>query len=167
MGMCTQKPHGLTRSLGIPTETLWAGRFSEGEHTLTAIGYEGPAFGDLNGPPYTVTFTAFRGSAPGEAYRMDEPMKPDALPDTYALDSNYPNPFNPVTTIAYQLPEASHVRLVVYDLYGREVGMLVDEQQSAGRYDVSFDASGLASGTYVYRLEAGPYTDTKLMVLVK
>ena len=164
----------------VHTETTWpyalfgdtngdfVGRpISEGEHTLTAIGYEGPNFGDFNGPPYTVTFTAFRGSAPGEAYRMDEPMKPDALPDTYALDSNYPNPFNPVTTIAYQLPGASHVRLVVYDLYGREVGMLVDEQQSAGRYDVSFDASGLASGTYVYRLEAGPYTDTKLMVLVK
>ncbi len=82
----------------------------------------------------------------------------NALPDRYALQQNYPNPFNPRTVIRSQLPVASDVRLVVYDMLGREVAILVNERRAAGSYQDTFDGSGLASGTYFYRLTAGTPT---------
>ncbi len=92
----------------------------------------------------------------------------DALPATLELQQNYPNPFNPVTTITYNLPLQSSVRLEVFDLMGRKVASLIDgEQQSAGRYTVRFDASRLASGTYIYRLTAGSTSLTKKLTLIK
>ena len=100
-----------------------------------------------------------------EAYRAA--MAAAALPKTFSLDQNYPNPFNPVTTIHYELPEDIQVRLIVYDVLGREVATLVDEVQKAGRYDVAFDASRLASGMYLYRIEAGTFTKVHRMVLMK
>ena len=94
------------------------------------------------------------------------------LPTEYALAANYPNPFNPVTTIAYALPEPTPVRLDVYDVRGRLVARLVDTNQPAGRYAVvwdAHDASGraLASGVYFYRIQAGRFTKVRQMVLVK
>jgi hypothetical protein len=88
-------------------------------------------------------------------------------PVVYALEQNYPNPFNPTTVVSSQLPAASNVRLVVYDLLGREVAVLVNEQRPAGYYKDSFDASSLASGIYIYRLTAGSFVETRRMVLVK
>lgn len=92
---------------------------------------------------------------------------PDERPDEYRLGANYPNPFNPVTAISYQIPEESEVRLEVYNMLGQRIETLVSEQQSAGRYEVSFDASNLSSGTYIYRIEAGKFVETKQMMLVK
>jgi hypothetical protein len=89
------------------------------------------------------------------------------VPTSFTLSQNYPNPFNPATIIRYQLPAGERVRLSVFDLLGREVRVLVDERQSAGTYDVRFDASGLSSGTYVYRIVAGPHVRTQRMVLVR
>ncbi|MCS6989585.1 MAG: FG-GAP-like repeat-containing protein [Chloroherpetonaceae bacterium] len=89
------------------------------------------------------------------------------LPRTFELSQNYPNPFNPTTTIAYQLPVASEVRLKVYDVLGREVATLVSGRQEAGRYQAQFNASRLASGVYFYRLQAGSFAETKKMMLVK
>jgi hypothetical protein len=77
------------------------------------------------------------------------------LPREFALKQNYPNPFNPRTVVSSQLPVASNVKLVVYDLLGREVTVLVNERRAAGRYQDTFDGSGLASGVYIYRLTAG------------
>ncbi len=92
----------------------------------------------------------------------------DALPAMLELQQNYPNPFNPVTTINYQLPQHSRVRLEVFDLMGRKVSTLIDGQsQAAGRYSVRFDASNLASGTYIYRLSAGRTHLTKKLTLIK
>jgi len=88
-------------------------------------------------------------------------------PTTYTLDQNYPNPFNPLTTIFYSLPESKHVRLVVYDMLGRDVGTLVDANQDAGYKSVSYDASHLPSGVYFYRLQAGNFVDLKKMILMK
>lgn len=88
-------------------------------------------------------------------------------PSVYAVSQNYPNPFNPTTTIQYELPEASAVSVKVYDILGREVANLVDEFKNAGSYKVSFDASKLASGVYVYRIEAGKFNSVKKMVLMK
>lgn len=93
-------------------------------------------------------------------------QRPD-LPTSIALEGNYPNPFNPTTTIRYTLPGTTTVRLEVFDLLGRPVQTLVDEVQGAGSYLVRFDASGLSSGTYLYRLEAGGQVHTKQMTLVK
>jgi hypothetical protein len=89
------------------------------------------------------------------------------VPLEYALFQNYPNPFNPSTQIAYELTKAGHVSLIVYDVLGREVGTLVDEVQPIGSHAVAFDGSGLASGVYLYRFQAGDFVATKKMVLLK
>ena len=94
--------------------------------------------------------------------------EPEAeLPAELTLTQNYPNPFNPTTVISYEVPEQQHVRLTVYDMLGRQVTVLVDESRSPGRYDVTWDASTLSSGVYIYRLEAGGQTLTRNMTLVK
>ncbi|HUL42807.1 MAG TPA: YCF48-related protein [Bacteroidota bacterium] len=89
------------------------------------------------------------------------------LPASYSLYQNYPNPFNPSTTIRYDLPVSSHVRLKVYDLLGQLVRTLADDPEPAGYHTVKFDGSGLSSGLYFYRLEAGKYLDVKKMLIVK
>ncbi len=89
------------------------------------------------------------------------------LPRDFALAPNYPNPFNPQTTIRFDLPAAMHVRMVVYDVMGREVARLIDQLMRAGTHAATWDASGLPSGTYLYRLTAGAFTETKAMTLLK
>jgi hypothetical protein len=89
------------------------------------------------------------------------------MPTEYAILDAYPNPFNPVTTISYQLPKASVVELSVYDISGRQVSELVNGWRDAGVHNIIFDASNLASGLYFYRIEAGSYSDVKKMVLIK
>ena len=90
-------------------------------------------------------------------------------PEKYDLSQNYPNPFNPTTTITYQLPIASEVRLDVFDILGRKVAMLVNARQQAGNYLLNFDAASysLTSGVYFYRLQAGRFVETRKMMLVK
>jgi len=98
------------------------------------------------GSAFLLDDLAFEGSATGVAEVSTKPV-------SHALHQNYPNPFNPSTTIRFELPEAAYVRLAVFNLLGEEVVQLVDDQRQAGVYDQQFDASGLASGTYFYRLE--------------
>lgn len=90
------------------------------------------------------------------------------IPDEYKLFQNYPNPFNPKTIINYQLPITNYVKLIVYDLLGKEIVTLVNEKQSTGKYQVTFDGSALSSGIYFYSLFAdGKLIDTKKMILIK
>jgi hypothetical protein len=91
----------------------------------------------------------------------------ELLPTEYTLYQNYPNPFNPVTTIKYDLPFVSEVSLLIYDILGRKVKELVNTRQQAGRYEVQFNASNLASGVYVYQLIAEKYISSKKMILLK
>ncbi|RPI16506.1 MAG: T9SS C-terminal target domain-containing protein [Ignavibacteriae bacterium] len=88
-------------------------------------------------------------------------------PGVYALQQNFPNPFNPTTVISYNIPEAGNVKLTVYDITGREVMTLANEFMQAGKYTAEFNASDLASGIYIYKIEAGSFTDVKKMLLVK
>jgi hypothetical protein len=93
--------------------------------------------------------------------------KPGEIPTSPALHQNYPNPFNPTTVINYSVPVAGFVALRVFDVLGREVATLVNEQQAVGNYSATFNASGLPSGMYLYRLTTGGATMTKKMSLVK
>ncbi len=91
----------------------------------------------------------------------------NGIPNIYRLEQNYPNPFNPSTKIAYELPKAGLVSMVVFDILGREVATLVNEVKPAGKYSVNFNASSLASGVYFYRITAGDFTESKKMLLIK
>ena len=94
-------------------------------------------------------------------------FKGEGIPITYDLAQNFPNPFNPSTTILYQLPENGMVTLKIYDILGSEVATLVNEEKVAGRYEVNFNASSLASGVYIYKIQAGSFIASKKLVLLK
>jgi len=89
------------------------------------------------------------------------------LPKEFKLYNSYPNPFNPTTKIKFDIPKASYVKLIVYDVLGREIKTLVNEKLNAGRYDVNWDGSDYPSGVYIYKLVAGDFVNLKKMVLVK
>jgi len=94
-------------------------------------------------------------------------MSQQSLPQRYTVSQNFPNPFNPSTTIQFALPRSGHVTLKVYNLLGQEVSTLVDDVREAGNYTVRFDASRLASGVYFYRLQSGSFSVVKKMALLK
>jgi hypothetical protein len=91
----------------------------------------------------------------------------ERIPAAFALQQNYPNPFNPSTTLRYEIPGNVHVKIAIYDLLGREVAILVNQNQNAGRYGVVFNAANLPSGVYVYRLQAGDHSSVKKLILLK
>lgn len=91
----------------------------------------------------------------------------NSIPENFALLQNYPNPFNPSTRISWQSPVDSRQTLKIYDILGNEIATLVDEYRAAGTYEVSFDASGLTSGVYIYRIMMEGYSETKKMVLLR
>ncbi|MHC1737513.1 MAG: choice-of-anchor D domain-containing protein [Ignavibacteriaceae bacterium] len=91
----------------------------------------------------------------------------DILPSDFSLEQNYPNPFNPETVIEYRLPLKSAVTLKIFDILGNEIKTLVNEEQQQGKYTIGFDASRLASGVYFYRLNAGDFSSSKKMLLLK
>ena len=88
-------------------------------------------------------------------------------PTVFSLDQNYPNPFNPSTVISYSIPQNSFVTLKVYDIIGNEVATLVNQTQSAGKYDIRFDASSLSNGVYLYSIKTDNFSSTKKMILMK
>jgi hypothetical protein len=104
--------------------------------------------------PVTVSVVTGVGDSPG-------------MPLQFQLHQNYPNPFNPATSLRFDLPTAGHVKLVVFDVLGREVATLLNEMVPAGSHDMTFNASGLSSGVYFYRLQAGDFVETKTLLLLK
>jgi hypothetical protein len=88
-------------------------------------------------------------------------------PSSFALKQNYPNPFNPNTRIAFDIAKSGHVSIKLYDLLGRQVATLIHQNMTAGSYTVSFDASRLPSGTYIYRLQSGSFEQSRKMTLIK
>lgn len=119
----------------------------------------------VEGRFFFLTGAIINGVRYGTIVGVDDETR--ALPPSFVLQQNYPNPFNPTTTIAYDLPEEAHVTLKVHDIIGREIAVLVNETQRAGSYQKAFDASLLASGVYVYRLNAGKASGAKRMVVIR
>jgi len=89
------------------------------------------------------------------------------VPIVYSLGQNYPNPFNPSTIITYSIPQKSNVSLKIYDVLGKEIATLVNEQKDVGSYKVQFDAAKLSSGVYVYTIQAGDFLESRKMLLMK
>jgi len=89
------------------------------------------------------------------------------IPDQYSLSQNYPNPFNPITNVKFSIIKVEHIKLVVYDITGREVQTLVNESLHPGTYETSFDGSLLTSGVYFYKLITNGFTETKKMLMLK
>jgi hypothetical protein len=89
------------------------------------------------------------------------------VPGQFELFNNFPNPFNPTTRIKYEIPQLTNSSLMVYDVLGNEIAILVNEEKSAGIYDVEFDATGLPSGIYFYQLKVENYIQTKKMMVIK
>lgn len=89
------------------------------------------------------------------------------VPVSYSLQQNFPNPFNPITTISYSIPALQNVKLIVYDILGRKISTLIDEEKPAGTYSITFNANGLSSGVYLYRIEAGAFNKVNKMIYLK
>jgi hypothetical protein len=100
-------------------------------------------------------------------FEYSNEIEVDTAPLSFSLEQNYPNPFNPITTIKFNLPEKEFVSLKVYDIIGKETAVLLNEEKPAGLHSVQFDASGLSSGTYFYKLQAGSKIITRKMLLLK
>jgi len=121
----------------------------------------GSELADLSGN--VVSFVA----RDGHISLMTDVENVERIPSNFSLSQNFPNPFNPSTIISYSVPKASFVAIKVYDLLGREVVTLVNEQKSVGNYQVEFNAKGLPSGIYFYKMDAGNFSETKKLLLLK
>ena len=112
------------------------------------------------GSTFNLDDLSLSGTAAGVAEQTAQPL-------AYTLSQNFPNPFNPSTVIQYQIPGAGPVRLTVYDILGREVATLVDGVQQPGTHEARFDGGGLASGVYLYRIQAAGFVQQRKMILQK
>jgi hypothetical protein len=144
--------------------------------TLNGFGINSYAFQSLSGAQVNMQATNISDPNYGiievDWYDWNMPFTSDVekisgLPQDFNLSQNYPNPFNPSTKIEYSIPEASFVQLKVYDILGNEVSTLVSEEQSAGSYRADFSGANLSSGMYIAKLQAGNYTKTIKMTLLK
>ena len=111
--------------------------------------------------------TILRTTTGGVVSVEEEPNPTSHVPHQFVLGQNFPNPFNPSTTISYQVPTQSHVALMVFDVLGHNVATLVNDVKEPATYRVQFDGSGLASGVYFYRMHAGTYIETKKLLLLR
>ncbi len=167
-GSAEADDYGALASIEIPAnEASGAGEITTAQDSDTDDETFTVALGDLPGivAAGTPALVALRITDNTRVVSIESPG--DEIPVAFALEQNYPNPFNPSTTIEFALDKTQHVTLSVYDLLGQEVRTLVDGVQPAARYSVSFDASDLASGAYLYVLRTEEQTAVKTMALLK
>jgi hypothetical protein len=129
----------------------------KGEYKFCAFQVDWSNIGDNSGQTHISIY---------EKNRLNKKSAEEKVED-FSLQNNYPNPFNPVTTISYSLPVKSEVELAIYNTLGESVVQLVNEEKGPGKYSVEFDAKDLPSGFYFYRLQAGSFVETKKMVLLR
>ena len=145
---------------GSPSSTAWVY-----EHTFSSAG-SNPYYCSLHGG---VGGVGMSGVVTVEA--ATDVNDNDLSVKEFKLEQNYPNPFNPSTTINYQVPAASNVVIKIYNVLGKEVATLLNEEKTAGRYSINFDATSksinLSSGVYFYRMQAGDFVDIRKMILMR
>jgi len=147
----------ISESSFVPTSSIFFGDYTN----ITA--YDNvirPIWIRIDGQSLSVK-TAIIGTPTG----VTEPIA--EIPKSYSLQQNFPNPFNPMTTISYSIPKSDFVSLKVYNLLGQEVAVLINDFKHAGKYNFNFDGSALVSGIYFYKLQTGDYSETRKMVLNK
>ena len=173
-------PANVNISVGDTVEWQWI----EGFHTTTSDSTAGQNVWDA---PIDAANPAFRFviTAPGihnyyctphlslgmvgtiTAAPVSSVNDQDKPPEKFILSQNYPNPFNPKTIISYSIPKSEFIVIKVYNASGQEIKTLVNEQQPSGKYEVQFNENNLASGIYFYQLQAGSFTETKKMLLLR
>ena len=157
----------------------------KGNHTSTSLsvtGWESIGFVNGNGTTTEKSFYSFADQNPiaGKSYYRLKQIDFDGsfdysnvieidltIPIEFSLEQNYPNPFNPATRIRYTISSKQNVQLLVYNVLGKEIALLVNDEKPAGNYEVNFDASKLSSGVYFYQLQAGSFVETKKMILIR
>jgi photosystem II stability/assembly factor-like uncharacterized protein len=136
--------------------------------TWNQITFNHQYFANIHFPSNLVGYVVGRE---GSIYKLYNPVNikflSNLIPYKFSLSQNYPNPFNPSTKINFSLPKQSVVKLIIYDLLGREIHKLVNEELNAGTYSVEWNASGMPSGMYFYRIEIEEFSDIKKMILIK
>ena len=142
----------------LPNGNTVIGWGAAGYPNITEVDPQGNILFEMANQDSLWCYRAFR-------FTFDQPENP--IPETYNLGQNYPNPFNPTTTISFNIPLQSNVKLYVYDILGREVAKLVNQELNPGNYNILWNAQNLSSGVYFYKLIASGFVETKKMVLLK
>ncbi len=170
--MCTVDQNGdsVTIRRGTPTSM---GTYQYKRNSVMSTGLLAPVCAIINTNGILNSALTYAGQGPNNVYYNAEQLitavEPigNNVPDRFELSQNYPNPFNPVTNINFSIPKSGMVKLVVYDMLGKQISELVNGNYNAGSYKVDFNASTLSSGVYFYKIEAEGFTDVKKMMLVK
>ena len=141
--------------------TSWEEQTSGTANLLTNVYFTDVLNGWLVGENGIILHTTNGGVSFVEEEQLSE------VPTVFLLSQNYPNPFNPSTKIKYSVPQSSNVTIKVFDILGKEIETLVNEEKPAGTYELTWIAEGLPSGVYFYQLKAGSFIETKKMLLLK
>ena len=152
---------GVNDSVNIPIMLIFLGK---NQSTVAQVYYTPTIAWTSNGTSYLRKHNVLvdlQGSITNVETARNE------IPDKYELYQNYPNPFNPTTTIEYEIPITSNVKIVVYDILGRNIETLLNKNLTAGNYKIDFDGTKLSSGIYLYKITAGGFVQTKKMILIK
>ena len=150
-----------------PDKTNWSLiGFKEGNGTTTEI-HNYSFTDDLLGVSSSKLFYRLKQVDYNGSFEYSDIVEVDIAPSIYSLSQNYPNPFNPTTKIKYSIPNSGIVTLKVFNVLGKEVATLVNEEKPAGSYEVEFNGNELPTGIYFYQLKTGNYSETKKMILLK
>ena len=175
-GLVSASVTGLDVAITVNTTSSVAGELVDANGTVVAVN------NSTGNNPFTLTAPGPGTYTVNAGFKSPSPRRWDSVlvsisvtdvqdnslnPSAYKLYANYPNPFNPSTTLVYSLPEASLTSLKIYDAIGNEVAVVVDEINSAGIHQTEFDAAGLSSGIYYYTLQAGSFIETRKMILLR